>query len=197
VPSFLHASDEEVDAPDHGTVRYDMAYGGNFYAILPAEQLGLTLDPARAPELIGRGLEVMAAVNAQRRPVHPEQRRSAAAGTSSSPGHRPGGRVGAQRRRHPPRVGRPLPVRHRHLGADGAAPRARGAGPRQPYVHESLIGSRFTGRLVEETTVGGLPAVVPTIRGRAWITGLGQYLLDPTDPYPRASCSAPSPRPSA
>jgi proline racemase len=59
-----------------------------------------------------------------------------------------------------------------------------GLGLGEDYVHESLIGSRFTGRLVEETTVAGRPAVVPTITGRAWITGLGQYLLDPTDPYP-------------
>ena len=53
-----------------------------------------------------------------------------------------------------------------------------------PFVHESLIGSRFTGRLVEETTVGGTPAVVPTITGRAWITGTSTYLLDPDDPFP-------------
>jgi proline racemase len=54
----------------------------------------------------------------------------------------------------------------------------------QPYVHASLIDSRFTGTLVEATTVGPFDAVVPTIRGRAWLTGLNQYLLDPTDPYP-------------
>jgi proline racemase len=53
-----------------------------------------------------------------------------------------------------------------------------------PWVNESVIGTRFTGRLVEETTVGGLPAVVPEISGRAWVTGMGQYLLDPTDPFP-------------
>jgi proline racemase len=52
------------------------------------------------------------------------------------------------------------------------------------FVNESFIGSRFTGRLVGETTVGGLPAVLPTITGRAWVTGIGQYMLDPTDPYP-------------
>ena len=52
------------------------------------------------------------------------------------------------------------------------------------FVNESFIGSRFTGRLVGETTVGGRPAVVPTITGRAWLTGIGDYLLDPTDPFP-------------
>jgi proline racemase len=52
------------------------------------------------------------------------------------------------------------------------------------FVNESFIGTTFVGRLVEETTVGGRPAVVPTITGRAWITGTAQYLLDPTDPFP-------------
>ena len=52
------------------------------------------------------------------------------------------------------------------------------------FVNESFIGTRFTGRLIEETTVGDRPAVVPTVTGRAWITGTGQYLLDPDDPFP-------------
>ncbi|HLV58358.1 MAG TPA: proline racemase family protein, partial [Natronosporangium sp.] len=51
-------------------------------------------------------------------------------------------------------------------------------------VHESVIGTRFVGRLVETTTVGDLPAVVPTVTGRAWITGTAQYMLDPDDPFP-------------
>jgi proline racemase len=53
-----------------------------------------------------------------------------------------------------------------------------------PFVHESVIGTRFTGRLLEEVDVGGRRAVVPEITGRAWITGMGQYLLDPEDPFP-------------
>jgi proline racemase len=52
------------------------------------------------------------------------------------------------------------------------------------FINESYIGSRFIGRLVEETTVAGRPAVVPTVTGRAWITGTAQYFLDPTDPFP-------------
>ncbi|WP_414172801.1 proline racemase family protein [Clavibacter tessellarius] len=52
------------------------------------------------------------------------------------------------------------------------------------FVNESFIGSRFTGRILRETTVAGRPAIVPAITGRAWITGMGQYLLDPTDPFP-------------
>lgn len=51
-------------------------------------------------------------------------------------------------------------------------------------MNESFIGTSFTGRLVRETTVGGLPAVVPTVTGRAWITGTAQFFLNPSDPFP-------------
>ena len=54
----------------------------------------------------------------------------------------------------------------------------------EPFVNESPIGTRFTGRLVEETRVGAFDAVVPEITGRAWVTGTGRYLLDAQDPFP-------------
>jgi proline racemase len=54
----------------------------------------------------------------------------------------------------------------------------------EAFVNESVIGTRFTGRLVEEVPVGDVAAVVPEVTGRAWITGMGQYLLDASDPFP-------------
>lgn len=54
----------------------------------------------------------------------------------------------------------------------------------QEFVNESIIGSRFSGRLVDTTTVAGRPAVVPTVTGRAWLTGTAQFFLDPEDPFP-------------
>ena len=54
----------------------------------------------------------------------------------------------------------------------------------EDFVNESFIGTRFIGRIVRETTIGDRVAVVPTITGRAWITGTAQYMLDPTDPFP-------------
>ena len=54
----------------------------------------------------------------------------------------------------------------------------------QDFINESFIGRPFIGRLVEETTVGSVAAVVPTITGRAWVTGTSQFMLDPTDPFP-------------
>jgi proline racemase len=177
VPSFLLASDREALG-----VPYDMAYGGNFYALVEAEAAGLAVDPARADELIARGLELMAAINASEPPVHPADPRisgcrhvvfyedgpdGARNATSIEPGWLD---------RSP--CGTGTSARMAQLHARGAL--ALG----EDFVNESLIGTRFTGRLVEETTVGGLPAVVPEVTGRAWITGMGQYLLDADDPFP-------------
>ena len=57
-------------------------------------------------------------------------------------------------------------------------------------VHESIIGSRFTGSMVGTTAVASRPAILPTIEGRAWITGLASEMLDPTDPYPTGNVLA-------
>jgi len=74
-------------------------------------------------------------------------------------------------------------LRHRDLGPH-AELWARGElRLHTDFVNESFIGSRFVGRLVEETNVAGIPAVIPIITGRAWVTGMAQYLIDPTDPF--------------
>src|SRR5262249_1163218 len=71
VPSFLHTRDQVVDVPGYGQIAYDMAFGGNFYAITPAAGAGLVVDPARNDDLVHAGLAVMGAINAVDRPVHP------------------------------------------------------------------------------------------------------------------------------
>jgi proline racemase len=184
VPSFLLARDRAVDVPGLGRVVYDMAYGGNFYALTPAADVGLVVDPARSGELIDAGQRVMAAIDAADRPEHPEDPRIA--GCHHVVFHEPG-RDGADARAatsiHPGWLDRSpcgtgTSARMAQLHARGAL--ALG----DPFVNESVIGTRFTGRAVAETTVGGLPAIVPEITGRAWITGMGQYLLDAEDPFP-------------
>ena len=57
-------------------------------------------------------------------------------------------------------------------------------GLHQDFLHEGILGTIFTGRLIEETQVGPYPAVVPTLRGQAWITGIANYVVDPSDPFP-------------
>lgn len=184
VPSFVVGLDLAVEVPGYGTLSFDLAYGGNFYAILPAADVGLELDPLRAPALIATGLEVMAAINAQHRPAHPEQ--PAIAGCrhvvlTGPPGEGADGRGATVI--HPGWIDRsPCGT---GTSAHLAVLHARGELDLDvPFVNESLIGSRFTGRLVGRTRVGDRAAVVPTIRGRAWITGTAQYLLDPSDPFP-------------
>jgi proline racemase len=184
VPSFLAARDRVVDVPGHGEVVYDMAFGGNFYAILPAASVGVEVDPARGGELVAVGQAIMAAIDAADRPVHPLDERIS--GCRHVVLHEPG-RDGAHARAatsiHPGWLDRsPCGT---GTSARLAQLHARGEiGVGDEFVNESVIGTRFTGRIVEETEIAGLPAVVPEITGRAWITGMGQYLLDPEDPFP-------------
>ena len=177
VPSFLLARDREIDG-----VPYDMAYGGNFYALVEASAAGVVVDPERSDELIARGMGIMAAINRTDMPVHPEDARISGCRHVVFYEDSPGGTRNATAiepgwlDRSPCGTG---------TSARMAALHARGElALGQDFVNESVIGTRFTGRLVEETTVGGLPAVVPEITGRAWVTGMGQYLLDATDPFP-------------
>jgi proline racemase len=184
VPAFLDARDQVVEVDGWGTVTYDMAYGGNFYALVDAASVGVEVDPAQADRLIACGADIMAAINATARPVHPEDPRIA--GCHHVVLHEPGA-DGADARAatsiHPGWLDRsPCGT---GTSARLAALHARGAlAVGEPFVNESVIGTRFTGRIAEETEVAGRPAVVPEITGRAWITAMGQYLLDPSDPFP-------------
>jgi len=174
VPSFLY----ERDRPAAGVV-CDLAFGGNFYALVPVE----SVDAARADEYVRRGAEIMAAVN-EDPPVHPEDSRIA--GCRHVVFHAPG-RDGADAVNatsiHPGWLDRsPCGT---GTSARMAALHARGElAIGEPFVNESPIGTRFTGRLVAETRVGQLDAVVPEITGRAWVTGTGTYMLDAEDPFP-------------
>jgi proline racemase len=184
VPSFTHSLDQTVTVPGYGPVTYDMAYGGNFYAILPLKQVGLEFDRANKEAILAAGLQTMAAINEASEPVHPEnpEIRGCHHVQFLAPD------ATARHSRHAMAI---------YPGWFDRSPCGTGTSARlaqlhtrgelavgQDFVNESFIGSQFTGRILEETTVGGLPAVIPRITGRAWITGTAQYMIDPADPFP-------------
>jgi proline racemase len=184
VPAYAHALDASVEVKGLGTVTYDMAYGGNFYAILPLEQLGIPFDRADKDRILQAGLDILAAINETDRPVHPED--PGISGCKHVQFTAPG-RNGSHSRnamaihpgwfdRSPCGTGTCARMAQLHARGELAL--------ETDFVNESFIGTSFTGRLLETTTVGDRPGVVPTVRGRAWITGMGNYLLDPSDPFP-------------
>ncbi len=184
VPAFVVGLDAEVEVDGFGTVRYDMAFGGNFYALVAADSVGLDPIPASGQRLIDAGLAIASEINRSARPVHPLD---AAIGGCKHVVFHAGGDDGAHARNataiHPGWLDRsPCGT---GTSARMAALHARGElAIGEEFVNESVIGSRFVGRLVQETSVGALPGVIPEVSGRAWITAMGQYLLDPTDPFP-------------
>ena len=184
VPSFLVIRDGVVEVDRLGPVRFDLAYGGNFYAIVELAGIGLRFERSAGPRLLDAGLAIMEAVDKAGQPVHPDD--PAVSGCHGVYLVAPGS--DARHSRHAMVIhpgwfdrspcGTGTSARMAQLWARGELPL------RTDFVNESFIGTRFVGRLAEETTVAGHPAVVPTVTGRAWITGTAQYLLDPDDPFP-------------
>lgn len=184
VPSFSAALDAQVDVPGFGPVRYDMAYGGNFYAVLGLDQLGIPFERSRQQQILDAGLAVMGAINEQDPPVHPERDDIAvchhvqlvAPGSDARTSHHAMAIHPGWFDRSPCGTGTSARMAQLHARGELALD--------TDFVNHSFIGTRFVGRLVAETTVGGLPAVVPTVTGRAWVTATAQFLLDPDDPFP-------------
>jgi proline racemase len=184
VPSYAVTLDRVLDVPGYGQISCDIAFGGNFYAIAGLKQLGIPFDPAAKQRMLDAGLAIMDAVNRAEHPVHPVD-----------PTIRGCHHVYLAAPESDSRHSRHAMVIHpgwfdrspcgTGTSARMAAFHARGTlGLGQDFRNESLIGRSFTGRLIAETTVNGIPAVVPTITGSAWITGIDHYLLDPADPFP-------------
>jgi proline racemase len=181
VPSFLDRRGATVDVDGVGKVSYDLAYGGNFYAIVEPDSPSGWVAGQR---LLDAGSAIMTAVNRADLPVHPAD--PTVTGCHGVYFVAPGS--DARHSRHAMVIspgwfdrspcGTGTSARMAQLWSRGELPLST------DFVNESVIGSRFTGRLIEATTVAGRPAVVPTVTGRAWITGTAQYLLDPEDPFP-------------
>jgi proline racemase len=185
VPCFATHLDVPLEVEGYGTITIDIAYGGMFYAMTDATKLGFALEPGEARELAVLGERIRIAARARYPVSHPEN--PAISGVSIVQLHAPFTAPGGESRntciiapgrsdRSPTGTG---------LSARLAALAARGLlKPGDHYDHTSLIGSRFEGRIIAESSAGTLPAIIPAIRGRAWITGFHSYVVDPRDPYP-------------
>lgn len=184
VASFAERSGAAVSVAGLGEVHYDLAFGGNFYAIVHTEDLGLAFERDNKDALLRSGLAIMDAINAADAPVHPERPDIhgchhvylAAPGSTAAVSRHAMAIAPGWFDRSP--CGTGTSARMAQLHARGELPLDT------DFVNESFIGTRFVGRLVEETTVAGRPAVVPTVTGRAWLTGTAQHFLDPDDPFP-------------
>jgi trans-L-3-hydroxyproline dehydratase len=188
VPSFVVALDQTVDVPGLGTIRYDLAFGGAFYAYVDVAQLStpsgvLDLSAKDYRAIIDAGWRIKRAVQGARVMSHPfEPELSFLYGTIiGGPAKDPGG-----------------DARNVCVFADGEvdrSPTGTGVSGRvaiehargnlkigAPFIVESIIGTRFTGRVLRETTFGPYRAVVPEVEGSAWISGRGELWFDPNDP---------------
>ena len=183
VPSFVLAKDETIAVSGLGRVRYDIAFGGAFYAYVNAADLGLSCAPESFRPLIEKGMAIKRAIMANREILHPfELDLGFLYGTIF---------IGPPRRAD-------AHSRNVCIFAEGEVDRsptgtgvsgrlaihyARGdIGIGEPIVVESIIGSRFSGRVIETTTFGTYPAIIPEIEGTAHITGRQELLIDPADP---------------
>jgi proline racemase len=185
VPCFAERLDARLEVEGLGTLSVDVAYGGMWYAIADAHALGFELTPEEARDLSLAGEKIRAAAREQLECVHPEN--PAIAGVSIVQIAEAWRGVGQVTKNAvvvaPGRLDRS--ATGTGLSARLAVLHARGLmKPGDAMTHASPIGSTFDGRIVEETRVGDRAAIVPAIRGSAWITGITQVLIDPADPFP-------------
>ena len=185
VPAFADRLDAPLEVEGLGTIAVDVAFGGMWYAIADAETLGFAIEPGEARELSTVGDRIRVAAREQLPCAHPEN--SEIAGVSIVQIAQPWQGVGAVTRNAvviaPGRLDRS--ATGTGLSARLAVLHARGLmAVGDEMTHASPIGSTFEGRIVAETEVGGRPAIVPAIRGSAWITGITEVFVDPDDPYP-------------
>jgi len=186
VPSFLLEPDLVVDVQGLGRVTCDIAFGGAFYAYVDADSIGVNITPENHTQIIDAGMRIKRAVMSSYEIVHPD---------GDPDLNFLYGTIIVQRLH-----GSEVHSRNVCVFAEGEvdrSPTGTGVSGRVAIHHargelalgetiiiESLIGSRFTGRVAETTTIGAnvLPAIIPEVSGTAHITGRHEFLIDPDDP---------------
>lgn len=186
VPAFLAAEGLEAELPGLGRLRVDVAYGGNFYAIVDPQENFRDMADFSALELVRMSRELRAALNARYGIAHPEHPEIAGishvlwTGAPQSPGATARNAVfyGDKAIDRSP-CGTGTSARMAQWHAKGRLK------PGEDFIHESIIGSQFRGRIEAETEVAGRPAIVPSIAGWARQTGINTIFVDDRDPFAR------------
>jgi 4-hydroxyproline epimerase len=184
VKSFLAAENLEVNCPDLGTLYVDVAYGGNFYAIVDPQENFAGLENYTADQLISWSRELRKRLNEKYTFVHPENEHIKGlshllwTGATISPEATARNAVfyGDKAIDRSP-CGTGTSARMAQWYAKGKLRKG------DRFIHESIIGSQFNGTIEEETTMAGKPAIVPGIEGWAMVTGYNTIILDDDDPY--------------
>ena len=187
LPSFVGRLDAMLEVEGLGTLKVDTAYGGDSFVIVDSQALGFAIAPDEARDIAETGIKITNAANEQLGFEHPENPDWAhisfcqiAAPVTAEAGVKSGRNAVAIQ---PGKIDRSpcgtgccarLAVLHARGEIDVG----------EAFIGRSLIDSRFDCRIEAETSVGGRPAIVPTLTGRAWITGTSQLMLDPDDPWP-------------
>lgn len=184
VKSFLAAENLEVMCPDLGMLRVDVAYGGNFYAIVDPQENFRGLENYTADQLISWSRVLRQRLNETYRFVHPENEHIKGlshllwTGATISPEATARNAVfyGDKAIDRSP-CGTGTSARMAQWHAKGKLRKG------DRFIHESIIGSQFIGTIEDETTIAGKPAIVPGIEGWAKVTGYNTIILDDDDPY--------------
>ena len=187
VPSFVDRLDAALEVEGLGTLEVDTAYGGDSFAIVDARALGFALTPDEARDIAVTGVRITRAANEQlgfTHPANPEWSHVSFCQMAEPVEVRDGVKTG----RNAVAI-RPGKIDRSPCGTGCSARlavlHARGElGTGEPFVGLSPIDSRFDCRIEALTRVGDREAVVPSLAGRAWITGTHQHMLDPGDPWP-------------
>ena len=184
VKSFLDKENLEVDCPDLGKIRVDVAYGGNFYAIIDPQENFSGLENFSTVQLIPWSRAIRSALNKSHEFVHPENKEIRGlshvlwTGKTLDPSSSARNAVfyGDKAIDRSP-CGTGTSARMAQWHAKGKLQKG------QDFVHESIIGSKFIGRIEEETQIGNKKAIIPSIEGWARITGYNTIIIDEDDPF--------------
>lgn len=187
-PCFVLHRDAEIDVPELGRLRVDVVWGGMWFLLVDALDVGLELHPREHREIVRLGQLIKLAAREQLSTVHPTNPEFATTiqGTVfTSPLSRTGNTVKSKNAQvvSPGYIDR-CPTGTATCGRVALLKERGELTEDDTFVHESLIGTKFEAHILGSDNVGDYDAVIPSVTGRAWLTGTQQIGVDPTDPFP-------------